>query len=812
MSQRNAKRERDAGGRKAARSAARSAARDDVSRQPAASTGERLRLGGLAAIAGLLVITQFIPCDSSSVQDGTSVLLVMAWLLLLAGVAIAGWWQASRPVRLGWDEAATVAFLALIALGAVANIGDNHARPLLNVTWQWIGFVASFLVVRHVLRGDGEQRALVALLVALAVGLAVFGFYQYGYSMPRDRDLYRQDPDRMLQEIGIVAPPDSPVRKQFEDRLASTEPIATFALTNSLAAYLSTWLVALFGVGLSLWSDGRVNRDATRDVSAADESPRPNGSTLLAGTLAVLLIGGCLVLTKSRTAYLATMMGVGLLAVVHADTWRRRIGWRLPLIGALLVVAVVAGAFLVGGLDRLVLSEAPKSLLYRWEYWQATMAMIADHPWLGVGPGSFQERYTAYKLPQSSETILEPHNFVLEIAAIAGLPALAAFLAVLFVASWRFVRGEASPVSQLQAKLPPAESVSRGSLLAVAVGASVGGLLTSPVQFLVGYVLDPVGVWLALIAAAATWIGLTGWIARGRLSHRTLGIAAVVLLMNLLVSGGIGTPGVAQSLWLLLAVLPVGMLPVGMLPVEGSSVAAETRREPDDRAEQAMAGWPLNRAALAGAALISLVLLVAFIGQVYSPVLRRQAVVSEAAMFAAMGRTSHAEAAFLEAAEIDPASAEPWEQLTAMRLQVWLGEPTFEHQQAFEQAAERMLEHLPHSHRANTMYGNWLLAGYRRSSRAALVDEVLAAWERAVRLYPNSALAHARLAWAAHLAGDGERAASEAAEALRLDALNPHVEQQLVNQTLDDPAASEAAENVELLMQTLRSSKDHSFE
>ncbi|MCA9205492.1 MAG: hypothetical protein KDA59_20710, partial [Planctomycetales bacterium] len=84
MSQRNAKRERDAGGRKAARSAGR----DDTNRQPAASTGERLRLGGLAAIAGLLVITQFIPCDSSSVQDGTSVLLVMAWLLLLAGVAI----------------------------------------------------------------------------------------------------------------------------------------------------------------------------------------------------------------------------------------------------------------------------------------------------------------------------------------------------------------------------------------------------------------------------------------------------------------------------------------------------------------------------------------------------------------------------------------------------------------------------------------------------------------------------------------------------------------------------------------------------
>ncbi|MCA9220837.1 MAG: O-antigen ligase family protein, partial [Planctomycetales bacterium] len=598
----------------------------------------------------------------------------------------------------------------------------------------------------------------------------------------------------------------SPVRKQFEDRLASTEPIATFALTNSLAAYLSTWLVALFGVGLSAWSDGRTNRGAEGEERTAVDSRRPSGSTLLAGALAVLLIGGCLVLTKSRTAYLATMMGVGLLANIHADAWRRRIGWRLPLMAMLVVGAIIAGAFLVGGLDRLVLSEAPKSLLYRWEYWQATMSMIADHPWFGIGPGSFQEHYTAYKLPQSSETILEPHNFVLEIAAIAGLPALVAFAAVLFVAGWRIVRGRASSDLHSPAKLSPANSASRGSLLAVVVGASVGGLMTSPVQFLVGYVLDPVGVWLALIAAAATWIGLSGWVASGRLSNRTLGIAAAVLLVNLLVSGGIGTPGVAQSLWLLLAVLPVGV-PAGDRP----SVAKDIVRDrEDDRAQRAIAGWPLNRAALASAALFTLVLLVAFIGQVYSPVLRRQAVESEAAMFAAMGRTSQAEAAFLEAAEIDPASAEPWEQLTAMRLQVWLREPTFEHQQAFEQAAARMLEHLPHSHRANTMYGNWLLAGYRRSSRAALVDEVLTVWERAARLYPNSAMAHARLAWAAHVAGDDERAASEAAEALRLDALNPHVEQQLANQTLDDPAASEAAENVELLMQTLRSSKDHS--
>ncbi len=53
--------------------------------------------------------------------------------------------------------------------------------------------------------------------------------------------------------------------------------------------------------------------------------------------------------------------------------------------------------------------------------------MIADHPWLGCGPGNFQDFYTQYKLPEASEEIADPHNFLLEIWATAGTPAATAF-------------------------------------------------------------------------------------------------------------------------------------------------------------------------------------------------------------------------------------------------------------------------------------------------------------------------------------------------------------------------------------------------
>ena len=57
--------------------------------------------------------------------------------------------------------------------------------------------------------------------------------------------------------------------------------------------------------------------------------------------------------------------------------------------------------------------------------------MIADRPWLGCGPGNFQDVYTQYKLPEASEEVADPHDFLFEVWATAGTPALLALLGVL---------------------------------------------------------------------------------------------------------------------------------------------------------------------------------------------------------------------------------------------------------------------------------------------------------------------------------------------------------------------------------------------
>jgi hypothetical protein len=68
------------------------------------------------------------------------------------------------------------------------------------------------------------------------------------------------------------------------------------------------------------------------------------------------------------------------------------------------------------------------------------LAMIRDYPWTGCGPGNFQGSYTRYKLPEASEVVADPHNFLMEIWATAGTPAALALLAILGCVAWQLLR------------------------------------------------------------------------------------------------------------------------------------------------------------------------------------------------------------------------------------------------------------------------------------------------------------------------------------------------------------------------------------
>lgn len=716
----------------------------------------------LAWLTALLVAAPLIPSESAA-AEGTGIVLVMMWLVLLAAWSVAGAMLGNLTLRAGPTTVMLVVFLSLHSLSAVLAVRHAEGRPALNMLWQWVSFGAAFFLARQLLTTSERRRAVTAVMVGLAVMLSTHGLFQYAYSMPRTREAFERNPEAELAKAGIDAPPGSPARKHFQDRLASTEPIATFALTNSLAGFLSPWLLAALGIAATNW-----NRHSLR------------WRLIAAAGFSVAVIGICWVLTKSRSAWLATLFGFGLLAI-----YGRRSGWRPdwrwvagPVVGGVLLLLA---ALVLGGIDWLVLTESAKSVQYRFEFWQATAAMVVEDPWWGCGPGNFKVSYTAFKLPQASETISEPHNFLLEVWATAGTPALLALLGVFGAFAWQLWRAtRTASAAQADAaarevSASAAESAgdrdepSQGDAWSIYLGALCGVMLAFfPCGFLVGYMPDP--AILFGVPAGALAIGLWHrWVRQGGLPLAVLVAAVAVLLVNLLAAGGIGYAGVALSLWLLMAL------------ALGDAVS----RQPSRSLTRVGGG------ALAAGALATVMLCHA---TAYQPILASSARLSEGRLAQQQYQAAAAEKAYEAAAAADPYAARPWQMLAELRMGVWLATREYAWRERYLEAVEQMLRAEPRSSVARTRVGDWSLNAYRATNDPDWLERAVASYREAIELYPNSNFAHAQLAWSLHLAGDHAAAGAAAAEALRLDALNPHRELQLARRQLHDRGPGEFAE------------------
>lgn len=156
--------------------------------------------------------------------------------------------------------------------------------------------------------------------------------------------------------------------------------------------------------------------------------------------LTALVMAAALFLTYSRGAWL---VGVPVSLLFLAAMRGRRTF--LIVVGALLVAAV---AVLVVGTGRLtaLLDTSQGTTFFRLQLWQSSVAMVRDHPLLGVGLDNFLYAYrTRYVLPTAWEefNLSHPHNFVLDFWLRLGLPGLVVFiwlLAAFFRRGWRAYR------------------------------------------------------------------------------------------------------------------------------------------------------------------------------------------------------------------------------------------------------------------------------------------------------------------------------------------------------------------------------------
>ncbi|MEO8497411.1 MAG: hypothetical protein ABI614_20260, partial [Planctomycetota bacterium] len=250
--------------------------RNSMNAPPTARPGdspanERLRPLWLGGVTALFVATPLIPSEAA--PSGLGVALLMAWLVLLAAFIVTGAIQRDLRLRIGATEIAVLIFVALHTLSALVLADAGQPRQTLNMLWHWVGFGVAFLLVRQVVRTPQESRALVVAMIALAVCLSMHGYYKYFYDMPAARRAYEKDREGWLAKAGIVdsqsaaAKKGSVEREQFENRLYSTEPMATFSLANSLAGFLAPWLLCAVGIAALNWSSRELRRRLA--VSAA---------------------------------------------------------------------------------------------------------------------------------------------------------------------------------------------------------------------------------------------------------------------------------------------------------------------------------------------------------------------------------------------------------------------------------------------------------------------------------------------------------------------------------------------------------------
>jgi len=209
-----------------------------------------------------------------------------------------------------------------------------------------------------------------------------------------------------------------PDRDLVLTRLSSGRAFAMFATPAALGGFLALALPVAVGMGLGKRGKARVALLSAAGIMAAG----------MLATVSVTAIGA--------------LAGAVMLAVVAQ---RRR--WRLTaavgVVGLLLVLAVV-GLRRHEILDR---SRWDSPWRLRAGNFRVATEVIADHPWIGVGPGGFGEVFPQYRREGDNET-RHVHDLPLEMMAelgiVPGALAGALFLG-LFLAPVLARDGESAP-------------------------------------------------------------------------------------------------------------------------------------------------------------------------------------------------------------------------------------------------------------------------------------------------------------------------------------------------------------------------------
>ena len=693
----------------------------------------------LIGCVSLLTSSAFMTGDSTSVSEGLMTWPLWTWFGLLLSWTVCHVRCGDGTLRIDRTLLLLLVGVVAMSMSFLATVGSGDMRVSLNGLWQWIGFATVFTLCLQCMRPGREMRAIVVVMLAAATVIACVGIYDSLVQIPNLRMEYFNSDEMgrmgMLQQAGIGdAAIGSPARYHFESRLQSPEPFVTFSLTNSLAGFLAPWLLIVLGMIITPHRTCLLRSDIVKSL------------------MLLFLISVCLLLTKSRSAWCAVLLGAVYLVAAQFKGNRQRIARGLCLTGGLLAVALGC-AWFTNRLDMKIISEACDSLLYRLEYWRSSMAMVSDHWLWGVGPGNFRDAYMAYKLPAASEAIADPHNAILEIWTSFGTPVVLLILGVFGIAIKRLFKPVAVTFSA-QVEVSSTKIFIGGALgivLAVLMDALGPGLIPDRLLYF-GLPIFAIVIYL-----------LQDWVKDGELTRVQIGGAFVVWLLNLGMQSGISIPGVSITGWMLLAML---------LNCEGTP--------PSSLAGSPLGHEKVSRNQMSMILVGALLVLGIFHFTGHQPVTQSTAYLLDARYYNGQGQSGRAMQSVDAAIAADPASARAYDLKTKMLFNRLSQNLTSTGITDYLAAMEKVKLMRANSHPLHTMLAQQCVVIYLATDEIVWLRRAVKLIKMETEIFPSSAYSWGRLAVCESIL-ELNTAPATAKYALELDEKNPHLEFKLDN-------------------------------
>jgi hypothetical protein len=435
--------------------------------------------------------------------------------------------------------------LLLFCLGAViSGFAAPDKRGVIN---HFTGLAAPVLMgILLIQILDSQTRIKIILIFIVALGIV--STYRCWEQYSENEHLikfYEDNPDATLAQHRIT--PHSLEHFQFEHRLYSKDISGFFTTSNSAGSFA---LMASFAA-LVLFIE-RLKNLKPDSLEIA---------WLIMRGIAVAIVVLGLVLTKSKGAIIASIFASAMF-ITYLCVGKRLRAHKKAILIVCLLLSITGGWIIVQyGLKHGQLPGG-NSMLVRWQYWHASAKMYADHIFTGVGPGNFSHFYPHYKAASASESVADPHNFLLSILTQYNPIGLVGFLAMIFIPLWTILSDRSANRSS---EIHSSELTFKKTAIVFTIIASVVLLFIRPIIFPLAPTATPqerqAGIIIMYIMPAIVFIGgfslaVAGETTKTPYSSMTISAlfcAVLGVVSHNLIDFAIFEPGVFTVFWALIA-------------------------------------------------------------------------------------------------------------------------------------------------------------------------------------------------------------------------------------------------------------------